>query len=288
MDEEESNWGDVFDSVHNETRVEILHALADAYSETPSNPWVEYSDLRKTVGVRDNGNFNYHLDRLKDLVVKGEHGYRLSRTGMEVVSAVASGVFDTDWTWEPVDAPGACWACGDSLELRYDDGILQVTCGIEDHSLALSVAPNLLEAHPDDELVERIAFLENRWGALTRQGICSECQGHVTGQLEPADDPEQYHYHGECNRCGFQHVIPVGIYLVTHPAVVEFFRDHGVDVRTTPYWTLEFCSLGSETVESTNPLCVRVDVTQDDEVLSLTLDRAGDVVETERKEARTE
>lgn len=274
---------EMFDPISNSTRVEILRALASAYSDAPTDPWLEYNELREAVGMRDNGNFNYHLDRLDDLVVKGPAGYRLSRIGMEIISAVSSGVFDSEWTWGPVDAPGDCLYCDDSLELYYEEGILWLTCGTDEHSLALSVAPSLLDSHPEEDVIERIAFLENRWSALTRKGICSECQGYVEGEIESDNGPpEHYSYHGHCRRCEFQHVMPVGMLLVSHPAVSNFYYERGVDIRSTPYWTLEFCTPGNETVLSTDPLRLRVDVTHEGETLSLTLDRAGSVVSTDR------
>ena len=279
-----------FDAVSNRTRVEILRALANAYSDAPNRPWLEYTELRAAVGLRDNGNFNYHLDQLGDLVVKRSAGYRLSRTGMAVVSAISSGLFDSDWTWGPVDAPGDCLYCDDSVRLRYEDGILWLTCGTEGHAQALSVPPSLLESHPaedaanpDEDVFERIAFLEYHWCELTRQGICSECRGYVNGEVEfGGARTDHYHYHGHCHRCGFQHGVPVGMYVLGHPAVVEFYRENGTDVRTTPFWTLEFCTPGSETVSSTNPLRLRVDVREEGETLSLTVDGDGSVVSTER------
>ncbi|WP_435347759.1 DUF7351 domain-containing protein [Haloarchaeobius sp. HRN-SO-5] len=284
-----SNQTDVFDTVSNSTRVDILHALARAYGETPTDPYLEYTDLRKAVGVRDNGNFNYHLDQLGDLVVKRDDGYTLSRVGMEVVSAVSSGVFDADWTWGPVDAPGDCLFCDDAVQLHYEDGVLWLSCGMDEHTVGLSVPPSLLESHPEDVVVERIAFLENRWGALTRQGICSECRGYVEGEIEFGGvQPDHYHYHGRCRRCGFRHGIPVGLYLLSHPAVTTFYYDHGVDVRSTPFWTVDGCTPGAETVLSTDPLRLRVEFTQDGDTLSLTLDRDGSVVSTDRSSAPAE
>lgn len=99
MSDGEPNSTGVLDSVSNSTRVEILRELADAYGDSPTDPWLAYSELREAVGIRDNGNFNYHLDQLGALIEKGSPGYRLSRIGMSVVSAVSSGVFDTEWTW---------------------------------------------------------------------------------------------------------------------------------------------------------------------------------------------
>jgi hypothetical protein len=282
------NGGDateVFERVSHRTRVEILDALASAQRDAPMDPWLEYTELQDAVGIRDNGNLNYHLDRLGDLVRKGEDGYRLSRVAMGLVGTASSGVLDTDWTWGPVDVPGGCLHCDDPVRLHYEDGVLWLTCGTEEHEHGLWVPPSLLEAHPEDELVERIAFLENRWGELTRRGICSECQGRVDGELTELDDG-RYHYLGHCERCGSQHGLPVGLFLVGHPAVQGFYYEHDVDVRSTPYWALDFCRPGAETVDSTEPLRIRVDVSHAGDTLSLTLDREGDVVATERSSAQ--
>lgn len=273
----------VFDVASNSTRVEILRVLVSAYSDTPNDPWLEYTELRKAVGIRDNGNFNYHLDRLDALVVKGSSGYRISRIGMEIVSAVSSGVFDGEWTWGPVDAPGGCLFCDDSLQIHYEDGILWLTCGRDEHSLALSVPPSLLDSHPEGDVIERIALVENRWSELIRNGICAECLGYVDGNIEYGGvQPAHYHYHGHCHRCGFQHGIPVGMFLISHPAVVDFYHECDINIRTTPFWTLEFCTPGNETVVSTDPLRLRVGITEESDELSLTLDREGTIVSTDR------
>ena len=280
MDGGESGPTEIFDVVSNPTRVEILRALVRTYSDAPHDPWLEYNELRTAVGIRDNGNFNYHLDRLDGFVAKGPSGYRVSRVGMEAISTVSSGVFDADWTWGPVDAPGDCLFCDDSVRIRYEDGTLWLTCGTDEHQLPLSAPPSLLDSHPEEDVIERIAFVEHQWVALTRQGICSECHGYVDGEIENGAHPAHYHYHGHCHRCGFQHGIPVGTFLLSHPTVVDFYREHDVDVRTTPFWTLEFCTPGNETVVSTDPFRLRVDVNEAGETVSLTVNREGSVVST--------
>lgn len=283
MNSEASIQTEAFQQVSHSTRIDILHALVGAYCEAPNDPWLKYNELREAAGIRDNGNFNYHLDQLDDLIVKRSSGYRISRIGMAIISTAFSGTFDPEWTWGPVEAPGDCLFCDNSVQLRYEDGILWLTCRTDEHSIALSVPPSLLSSHPDNDVIERIAFLENRWGALTRQGICSECQGNVDGQIEFGGVPrDHYHYHGRCHRCGFHHGIPVGLFLVSHPAVSNFYYEHGIDILTTPFWTLEFCTPGTETVLSTDPLRLCVDVVLDGETLSVTLDQDGTVVSTER------
>ena len=277
-----------FEVLSNETRVEILRSLADAFAESPTDPFLDYSELRAAVGMRDKGNFNYHLDRLDDLVVDGPEGYAVSSIGLEVVSALASGSLDPDWTWGPVDAPGACFSCGDSLALRYENGHLLLTCGTNEHALLFPVAPRLLDSTTDarGDVVERVAVSSYRQVLQLRHGICPECQGAVTPEIAPEPKPDQggYYFHGDCQGCGFQHGYPVGAAVLTHPDVVAAYSQRGVDVRTTPFWTLEWCHVGHETVVSADPLRVRVDVQLDGETLSLTLDSGATVVSTERSE----
>lgn len=283
MEAGETSPTDVFDVIGHSIRLAILRALADAYSESPADPWLDYTALRDAVEMRDNGNFNYHLDRLDDFVVKESEGYRISRVGLEVVIAVASGSLDPDWTWGPVDVPSTCAYCDEPLQLRYADGNLRLECGEWAHTLRLSVSPRLLDAHPTETLGERLTLLLQQRVAQVRRGICPECQGAVEGGIRfGINDLEHYYYHGRCQQCGFQHGFDVGPLVLPHPDVIAFFADHGRDVRSTPLWELDFCTPGRETVCSTEPLRLRVDVEREDETLSLTLDRDGSVVATER------
>jgi hypothetical protein len=273
---------EIFDSLTNSTRVDILEALASAYNDSPTDPWVEYSELQAMADVRDNGNFNYHLRELDGFVEKEPAGYTLTRSGMELLSAVRAGIFDADWTWGPVDAPGECPFCERSVELHYEDGVLWLTCGIDDHSMGLWASPALLDSQSDDDVIGKIAFLGNQWAARSRRGICSECQGRVDGEIEyGGSQPDHYHYHAVCDHCGSHHAIPLGLYLVSHPTVWEFYHQHGVDIRTTPFWTLDFATPGSETVLSDDPLRLCVDVTCDDEIHRLEVTRDGSIVATD-------
>jgi len=172
-----TNATDVFDRVTHSTRVNVLRALASAHATDPTDPWLQYNELRDAVDVRDNGNFNYHLDELADFVVKTDAGYRLSRAGMELVSTIASGVLDTDYTWGPVDAPGTCPFCDDDVVLHYTDGKLHLTCGTPDHAMPLGAPPSLLETHPESDVVDKVALLEYQWSETTRQGVCTDCHG---------------------------------------------------------------------------------------------------------------
>lgn len=278
MGVEDPNPTEIFDSLTNPTRVDILQALASAHTESPTDPWVEYSELQDRVGIRDNGNFNYHLRELDGFIEKGTAGYTLTRAGLDIMAAVQSGRFEDDWTWGPVDAPGACLFCEESVELRYEDGVLWLTCGTDDHAMGLSASPALLVSQPDGAVIDTIAFLGNQWGATTRRGICSDCQGCVEGQIEyGGHQPDHYHYHATCHHCGAQHALPLGLYLVSHPVVWQFYERHGVDIRTTPFWTMDFAAAGAATILSEEPLRLRMEIIHEGNTLRLDITRSGSI-----------
>ncbi len=282
MGVDESDPEDVFDSLANETRVAILEALAGAYADSPDDPWIEYADLQERAGVRDNGNFNYHLRQLDGFVEKQPAGYTLTRGGLELLSAVQSGRFESDWTWGPVDAPGDCPFCERSVELRYEDGVLWLTCGDDDHAMGLWASPALLVSQPDADLVDHVAFLGSQWSARIRRGICSECQGRVEGRVEfGGAGVDHYHYAADCRHCGTPHGIPLALYLLGHPRVWAFYREAGVDARTTPFWTLEGARPGEATVRSEEPLRLGVELETDGRRLPLEVSRDGTVEEVD-------
>jgi len=276
---------ETFELVSDETRVAILRTLADAFREDPTDPTLDYSDLRERVGVRDKGNFNYHLDRLNDLLLDGVDGYAVSSVGLTVVSALAAGSFDTDWTWGPTDVPGECFFCGDGLALRYEHGHLLLTCGRDDHTLLFPAAPSLFDGHSDAAAVERVAFILSQQAAAVERGICPECQGDVMPSIVPEPDPAHggYFFHGDCQRCGFQHGFPAGAAALSHPDVVAALAAKGSDPRTTPFWTFEWCHVGRDAVVSDDPLRVALEAELTAETLSITLDDEATVVSVERE-----
>ncbi|WP_227374861.1 DUF7351 domain-containing protein [Haladaptatus halobius] len=168
------------------------------------------------------------------------------------------------------------------MRLRYEDGNLSDVW----NGRTLSGTPEVAKSTRDG--VGRNAHRATFRLIVSRvytglRGVCSECQGYVDGKIHIGDvQPEYYHFHGDCGRCGFQTEFPVGVAVLSHPGVISFFAERGTDVRSVPFWTLDFCTPRCETELSTNPLRLRVDVKRDGETLSLTLNRDGSVVSTER------
>lgn len=281
---EDSGPMETFDRAGNPHRLEILRALARAFSESPVEPHLRYSDLREEVGIRDKGNFNYHLDRLDGLVRKSPDGYVITSVGLTVVSTVASGALDPDWEWGPREVPGECFFCGDPLTLRHEDGHLLLACDTDEHGLVFAVPPSVVDDHPDDEVLERVAFVLYRQATSVKHGVCPECQGDVTPEIISEPRPGgDYFFHGDCHTCGFQHGFPVGATALSHPDVLDAYAGAGVDLRTTPFWTLPWCHVGHGSVVSEDPFRVTLDVNFDGGAsLTVTLDRSGSVVGTER------
>ncbi len=82
---------DAFEILGNETRLAILFALWEAMDpgsplSEPSDPAVSFSDLKERVGIRDSGQFNYHLDKLVGpFVDQSEEGYTLTNSAEQIL-----------------------------------------------------------------------------------------------------------------------------------------------------------------------------------------------------------
>lgn len=76
-----------------------------------------------------------------------------------------------------------------------------------------------------------------------------------------------------CERCGGHCLTTVGEGLLTHPAIISFFYEHGRDITEIPLWELDFCMDDRMvTVISDDPLRMTIDIELDEEGLQLTVD----------------
>ena len=74
-----------------ETRIRILSELYAVRVDEVEPDGLQFSTLRRRVGVADSGRFNYHLDQLSDkLVMKTEDKYRLTPAGERLVRALVA------------------------------------------------------------------------------------------------------------------------------------------------------------------------------------------------------
>lgn len=268
-------------------RFGILEALNDA-----GRP-LSFSELRERVDVDDPGQFNYHLGELRGRFVR-EAGdeYRLAAAGKRVVGAVLSGGVTGAMAGDEVETEATCLECGAPMAARFrEDGVaIECTdCGMQ--YTDPDVPSGIVEGSED------VATAVERWSrrnaASIGYGLCQYCDGPVEWTLclpgeEAAPDwfdAESSEVEGleatavyDCDRCGeFQHAIPP-LAILTHPAVMGFHYDHGIDLRETPAWELPWLAVDLATVVSEDPLRVEVPITLEGERLTLTFDRDLSVV----------
>ncbi|MEF8884798.1 MAG: helix-turn-helix domain-containing protein, partial [Haloarculaceae archaeon] len=78
---------EAFAALADDTRVDILRALWSDEDQRAT-----FSELREAVGMRDSGQFNYHLDKLVGRFVrKTDDGYELTLAGLYVNGAIEAG-----------------------------------------------------------------------------------------------------------------------------------------------------------------------------------------------------
>ncbi|PSQ15275.1 ArsR family transcriptional regulator [Halobacteriales archaeon QS_8_69_26] len=283
---------EAFEIVDDGTRVAILRALAERRAEHPRDPALSFSELRKRVGTRDSGRFNYHLDRLRGRFVEkhGESdGYVLTPSGQKVVSAVLAGAYERGEDRGPMEVDADCFVCGAPLSAEYVDGMVRVTCE-HGHGFRDTAPPGAVEDRRMEEvlmLADRVARQEIE---LAVEGVCPECFGPAPPSIVSLDEDERPHedtthlFVSVCERCGMTSATLVGCCVVRHPAVVSLYYEHGIDVRERPVWELGFVAEGP-VVEGEDPLRLRVDVAVGDDAVALTLDGTATVVDVERSPA---
>ncbi|MFC6864272.1 winged helix-turn-helix domain-containing protein [Halomicroarcula sp. GCM10025817] len=276
-----------FMTLSHDLRLEILLALWDAPGFSLS-----FSELRKTVGERDSGSFTYHLSELQDqFVAKTDEGYELQYPGHRVLDAIQSGVFHDQVTVGPVELDDDCRECGEQLTFEYDtDYIARIRCPVcGNRALEWPFDPGGTAGRDSDAIVAAFDRRTKLIWSCALDGICPFCAGHVDRELtsrvheqgacvdviEQLDRYDEYFARDhpavvavDCERCSFYSFIPVGVVLLTRPAVTGQLHAADIDARETPLWDLGFVvDAGAVTVQQTDPM--RVEVSMPDATDSL-------------------
>jgi hypothetical protein len=303
---------DAFAVLSNETRLAILLALWDAHDSVNPDDGMAFSDLRDRVGMRDSGQFNYHLEQLVGgFVRKTGDGYVLRRAGQKLVRTVIAGAGIEEPTLErtPIDVP--CPYCDGRTAVLYEDEWLYHVCTECEGGFAGT------DEQPDGYLtgaaLDPAGFggrsPEELWAAAlsrgyqdmrtTLEGVCNECSGTVNLHLEVCEDHDE---DGVCATCG-RTPVALGILACTvcknyhaasprglvmhHPAVVAFYYDRGVEIgyshgdvdRMREREAL--ATRNEQRVLSTDPPRVEVLVRHEGDELRLTMDENVEVVAVE-------
>lgn len=283
-----------FKILGNETRLTILDTLWAPWEPKP----MAFEVLRKAVGIRDGSQFNYHLKKLLEggFIQKVDEGYAISHAGAEVVWAVRRGFLTDRPQIDPFETAGRCGSCGEPLYGRYADELFVVechACGQLQHIVPFP--PKALVDRTPAEALLVSDLVERAMMALAMDHICPMCYARANRTLarDASESPVRSSFLDEghdrgltawyvCTQCGVWISITPRDAVVDHPAVVELYRDHGVDLATVPRWELPWLvDPSNDEIVSESPLRVRVSVAVDGDELVLTLDETFAVVDVE-------
>lgn len=277
-----------FSLVANDIRLDILQTLWDIYTDDPApepEP-VQFSTLKERVGVRDSGQFHYHLDELvPQLVSHHEEGYTLTYAGARIVGAGFSGVYtDTDVTLD-ARTIDECSNCDGTFGLRYEQGHAIVDCDSCDATRIMSAPPVLVVAHDVEENPELLGTFTLTQLQQTNRGFCHLCSGPVEGAVADSSLDSETDASGgvkvayECTECGAPFYTAATTVVLDHPVVVSLLHDAGIDYREIPPWGFSRALDSEERVRDDDPVRVEVTVTVDGDKLTLVLDENLDVIE---------
>lgn len=307
---------DAFELVGNETRLAILLALWEAYDPHSEHNAVPFSTLRDRVGMRDSGQFNYHLGKLDgQFVRKTDDGYALRRSGLMLVQSIIAGTGIEDPTFDPVEVDAPCKRCGAPTAVTYDNVYVYQVCtectGLnlpgDEHPPGMLVGWTFEPTGLADRTAEGV-FAASTIKTFARialrfEKICPECSGSVEWSVDVCADHDPSG--DECPNCGWNEAVRVqetctvcksaghgtpGYKVLFHPAVVAFYYDRGVEIGFTGdtsfedvIRTLDLVEGFEEEVISADPPQVRVTISYDGDELHLLLDEDMEVVDITEK-----
>ena len=308
-----SRVAETFKLLSNETRLAILLALWEAYEPHSNADSLSFTALRDRVGVRQGGQFNYHLDQVVgEFVEKTDEGYALLRKGRMLVQSIIAGTGIEDPILEQTAIDARCDHCGARTAITYGNNYVYQVCTEcpaeappdsphpEGTLLAWTFEPTGLTDRTAEEVFTASTVKNYARIVLRFEGLCPVCSGPVDWSLDACSEhePETDGVCAACDRedpvlareqctvCKSKGYGTPGIKVLFHPAVVSFFHHHGVELGLTGdtgfedvVRTLEIVEGLEETVRSTEPLRVRVTATADGDALHLDLDEAMNVVQ---------
>lgn len=302
---------EAFAVLGDETRMAILRRLGEA------DEALSFSELRARVGMRDSGQFNYHLGKLTDHFVRQtDEGYRLRQSGRRVVQAVMSGAVTETPEIELTRVEETCHFCESPLAVRYREGRIIMYCTGCDGTYDTERANDL--DVPDDhgyigDLLLPPAGVQNRspqevvragwmWANLEVMSmaadLCPRCSGpvefdvevctdHVDEGLCPNCDRRMAVYlNAECTNCNHGFGGGPAIALATDATLLRFLLDHDLN-PITPDSTGRMRinrvhEAYTEEMVAEDPLRVRYAFAVDGDELSITVDESFDVIEVAR------
>lgn len=291
---------DAFSLLADETRLSILIVL---YEHSEGGP-VAFSTLRETVGLRDSGQFNYHIGQLTGQYLRRtDQGYELTNAGNRIVRTVLAWTRHDDVAFGPTAVDGACPFCGAGLEIAYGDERVFVSCSscpgggprIENNVIVGSFPPaGAREGDPQAVFERAFAYLTIYITQAMLAGVCLLCGGAVDSQLVACEDHDvegicdacEMPFLGtiecQCTTCGAPNIAPSWTSAISDPRVIGHLHDRGIDHDPTSW--AGFMQRGvacRETLVATDPTRMAIEVPAGEETIGVTIDETGAVVEVD-------
>lgn len=299
---------EAFTVLGNELRMRIVSELGAV-----DHP-LSFTELRDRVGLRQGGQFNYHLDKLVGhFVEKTDDGYALHQPGSAVVQAILSGAVTENPVIEPTEVDFACLLCDAPVLVGYHAERVELYCtgctgqyedkadnppSFDDVGGYLghyTLTPTGAEDRSPYELLEAASLWAHLENVALANGLCMRCGGMVEtdvtvcGSHNPEGErcPTCSNRHSvqvdrTCTTCGFSRGGMAITILATHRELRKFVAEQGIDPIVEGFkWGWD-CD---EDVHSIEPL--RADFTFEVEGEAITLHTGADleVVDVTRHES---
>lgn len=288
------------------TRIGILRAIWELTDPADPEP-VAFSAIREHVDADDPGRLNYHLNKLRNhFIRRTSAGYELRESGTRMVHVLISGTANVHRTVDPVEIDVTCVFCGAPTVLSYADGFRYLRCSQCTAQCVDSYPDGVLSMHelPPSGLLHRtpeeIHEADRIWSKHRRasviDGICPDCSGRmpVTAFRRCAGHNPSPQYDEVCDRCGsiFSTEVvntcevcksvwkmPAEFHVANHPAVKAYFYEHGIEFDLATYEHRRYLLTFRETLDSSDPLRIRIAIPLDSDELTVTIDEEGNIVE---------
>lgn len=289
---------EAFAALADETRLGILQALWESDAQTKT-----FSELRRSVGMRDPGQFNYHLNKLVgQFVTKTDGGYRLTQAGNHVNGAIASGMYTAHGTLDPIVLPRSCQISGNSLTLRYENETVRIECDACPtcpSGWKAPVPPAVFAGCDRDEIPAVVSQYLRTVSRQAINGFCPYCNGQMeptvgssdatdVDSASPADRsedtdsrPSDYpEVQFDCQRCGARAGLALDhALLLAEPVVASFYYENGIIVQERPLWEFSELSPDRVDIESRNPIRVTVTFRVGESALTVTVDETFNTID---------
>ena len=272
----------VFALLGDETRLEILAALFESGARTSS-----FSTLHDRVGIRDSGQFNYHLSQLVPrFVSKVDDGYRLTSAGRRVARAVEAGYYTGSAEIESFETDGCCPLCGShGLVAAYTDEQFRVDCeACGGAVIRVRAPPTLVRGRTPREALA--AF--DRWSTTRvthahEHELCPHCGGPVERDVRWHTAMERFEAVPvfECRVCSGSTVTSFGALARTEPLVRAFADHNDLAFDCCYYWEIPQLVTDRHLEVSEEPWRATLAFPADDVVCRITFDESHAVVRTE-------